>query len=121
MAGFESHDAGFSQDDEWRLWREAIERRRRKQHQATPRAGYLVELSGEPISLDYVEFRLLDFLSAHPYKAFSRRQIAEAISSPEFPVTEATLDGHVMTLRDKLGLFSDYVQTVPYIGYRFKE
>jgi hypothetical protein len=23
-------------------------------------------------------------------------------------------------LRDKLGFFADYIQTVPYIGYRFK-
>ena len=35
-------------------------------------------------------------------------------------VTEQTLDQHVQTLRQKLGLFSDYVQSVPYVGYRFK-
>ena len=51
----------------------------------------------------------------------SVRYRVDAITSEDCSVTEETLDRHVMTLRDKLGLFSDYVQTVPYIGYRFKE
>jgi DNA-binding response OmpR family regulator len=121
MGGYESREAGFSDEDEIRFWRETHQRLRRVQQQATPRAGYLVELSGHPISLDYVEFCLLQFLSAHPYKAFTRSQIAEAITSDEFPVSAETLDAHVTSLRDKLGLFSDYIQSVPYIGYRFKE
>ena len=121
MAGYESHEAGFSDEDEIRFWREEVQRRRRENRRVTPRPGFLVELSGQAIPLDYVEYRLLEFLSARPYKAFTRRQIAEAITSAEFPVTEATLDGYVMSLREKLGLFSDYVQTVPYVGYRFKE
>lgn len=121
MAGFESHEAGAFDENEIRQWREQVRRKRRQQQVATPRAGYLVELSGQAISLDYIEFQLLNFLSAHPYKAFTRRQIAAAITSPEHPVSEETLDEHVMTLREKLGLFSDYVQSVPYVGYRFKE
>ncbi len=36
------------------------------------------------------------------------------------PVTEETLDEHITALRDQLGVFYDYVQTVPHIGYRFK-
>ncbi len=121
MAGDDSYEAGFSDEEEIRSWREERQRHRRKDRRVTPRAGYLIELSGEPISLDLVEYRLLQFLSSHPYKAFTRRRIASAITSEDFLVTEETLDRHVMSLRDKLGLFSDYVQTVPYIGYRFKE
>jgi DNA-binding winged helix-turn-helix (wHTH) protein len=30
------------------------------------------------------------------------------------------LDQHITALRDQLGFFRDYVQTVPYMGYRFK-
>lgn len=98
-------------------------RRRASIHdeQVTPRAGYLVELSGEPITLEYIEFRILRFLAAKPYHAYTPRQIVEAVTTEEYPVTEAELSGHVQSLRAKLGLFSDYVQSVPYIGYRFKE
>ena len=35
-------------------------------------------------------------------------------------MTEQALDEHIASLREKLGLFSDYVQSVPYVGYRFK-
>lgn len=87
---------------------------------ATPRAGYLVEISGQPINLDFVEFRILMFLSRSPYRAFTRKQIVAAVSTEAQPVTEEQLGGHINSLRGKLGLFSDYVQTVPYIGYRFK-
>jgi DNA-binding response OmpR family regulator len=31
------------------------------------------------------------------------------------------IDVHVTTLREKLGEFSDYIQSVPGFGYRFKE
>jgi DNA-binding response OmpR family regulator len=120
-SGFESYEAGDGHEEGVRSRREHLERRRRKDDRVTPRAGYLVELLGEAIPLELVEFRLLDFLSSQPYKAFTRRQIAEAISSPESRVSEDMIDGYVMSLRDKLGLFSDYVQSVPYVGYRFKE
>ena len=82
---------------------------------------YLVKLGRVPIRLDAIEFRLLSFLAATPYRAYSRRRIADAVNTELQPVVEEQVDGHVTTLRAKLGFFRDYVQTVPYIGYRFKE
>jgi len=121
MSGSESHEAGFYGREDWEAVRKEVLRQRRKQEQATPRPGYLVELSGQAISLEYLEYRILQFLAARPYKAFTRRQIVDAVRTETHPVTEASLDQHIMSLREKLGLFSDYVQSVPYIGYRFKE
>ncbi|MCA9151371.1 MAG: helix-turn-helix domain-containing protein [Planctomycetales bacterium] len=117
----ESQEAGFQAEDDWGDFRKENRRQRQKREQSTPRPGYLIELSGQAISLDYLEYRILQFLSDRPYKAFTKRQIVAAVNSPQHPVTEETLDRHVMTLREKLGLFSDYVQSVPYVGYRFKE
>ena len=77
-------------------------------------------LGREPIPLSVVEFRIIRFLSSKPYKAFTRDRIVKAVHTEQSPVTDSTLDQHVRSLRDKLGLFSDYIQTVPYIGYRFK-
>lgn len=120
--GFDFYEAGKWQEEEsYRAGREHVQRRRRKDERITPRAGYLVELAGEAIALEPVEYRLLTFLAAHPYKPFTRRQIAEAISAADVPVSEEKIDGYVTSLREKLGLFSDYVQSVPYVGYRFKE
>jgi hypothetical protein len=83
-------------------------------------ASYRLALGQEPIQLGNVEFRILLFLASRPYYAFTRRSIADAVSSPQNPVVEDTVDLHVASLLDQLGTFHDYVQSVPYIGYRFK-
>jgi DNA-binding response OmpR family regulator len=82
--------------------------------------SYLAKLGLGTIRLAPVEFRILQFLAARPYHAFSRRRIAEAASTADQPVTEATLGRYIRSLRDQLGFYSDYIQRVPYIGYRFK-
>ncbi len=97
------------------------EQLKQQQESVHPRGTYLVELSGEPIPLETIEFRILMFLSAKPYRAFTRDQIAKAVRSEHHPVTAQSLDGFIRTLRDKLGIMSDYIQSVPYVGYRFKE
>ena len=82
--------------------------------------SYRVKRGHEPISLDDIEYRILKFLSSKPYHAFTPRRIAQAVTTDRLPVTEESLRGHITSLRAKLGFFADYVQTVPYIGYRFK-
>lgn len=74
----------------------------------------------EPIELGNVEFRILLFLASRPYHPFTRETIAAAVASDFQPVTADDIDAHVSQLRDQLGVFHDYVQSVPYIGYRFK-
>lgn len=83
--------------------------------------SYRFALGQEPIQLGTVEFRILLFLASRPYYAFKTRAIAEAVSSEQEPVTEDSVAEYISSLRDQLGVFYDYVQTVPHIGYRFKE
>jgi DNA-binding response OmpR family regulator len=83
-------------------------------------SSYRLALGKEVIQLGIVEFRILLFLASRPYHAFSRRSIADAVGSEQDPVREETVDRHVASLLDQLGVFHDYVQSVPYIGYRFK-
>ena len=87
---------------------------------AAGRFSYRMKLGRETIWLDPVEYRILRFLAARPYHAYTRRRIADAVSTDRHPVLEEAVDRHVATLRDKLGFFWNYIQTVPYIGYRFK-
>jgi DNA-binding response OmpR family regulator len=82
--------------------------------------SYRLALGQEAIQLGIVEFRILLFLANRPYHAFTRRSIAEAVSSERNPVVEDTVDQRIASLLDQLGAFHDYVQAVPYIGYRFK-
>ncbi len=103
-----------------------LRQRRIRQHSAkrdlggSSRFSYEHKLGRKTIHLDPIAFRLLSFLAARPYRAYTRRRLAQAISTPRHPVAEETLDRHVSRLRHALGFFGDYIQTVPYIGYRFK-
>ena len=72
------------------------------------------------LKLSVVEYRILRFLAASPNRAFTPRRIAEAVSTKGFDVTAETLGSYIHSLRGQLGFFSDYIQSVPYIGYRFK-
>ena len=115
------HESFDKKNNERALEREQDERRRREVEDApqhVPR--YLFRIGREPVSLDLVEYRIVQFLSRKQYKAFKREQIIQAVTSDEAPLNESNLDQYVRSLRSKLGLFSDYIQTVPYIGFRFK-
>jgi DNA-binding response OmpR family regulator len=73
---------------------------------------YRLGLGQEAIQLGIVEFRILLFLAHRPYHAFTRRSIAEAVSSERNPAGEDTVDQHVASLLDQLGVFHDYVQAI---------
>jgi DNA-binding response OmpR family regulator len=72
------------------------------------------------LRLNLVEYRILRFLASRPNRAFSGRRIAAAVSTKLHPVTVPALGRYIRSLRAQLGFFSDYIQTVPFIGYRFK-
>jgi DNA-binding response OmpR family regulator len=82
--------------------------------------SYRLALGQEIIQLGIVEFRILLFLASRPYHAFTRRSIADAVGTDQNPIVEDTVDRHVASLLGQLGVFHDYIQSVPYIGYRFK-
>ncbi len=122
MGGFDSQHS----DDDWYAL-PAVERaRKRKSRRAAfdlqrDLMPYQIVLSGKPIRLEQVEYRLLVFLAKRPYYAFSVRQILQGIQAEDEPeMTEKSLRDLVRSLRDKLGFFWDFVQAVPGGGYRFK-
>jgi len=100
--------------------REAARRKGQVDEQQPPPPFYRVALGLEPFRLGEVEFRILMLLASQPYLPFSAQSIAAAVTTERVPVSEDTLDQHIASLREQLGFFRDYVQTVPYMGYRFK-
>ena len=76
---------------------------------------------GRLINLRGVEYRLLEFLMAHPGRTFNRTQLLVRIWGADSEVDERTVDVNVQRLRK---LLSDsgcesYLQTVRGFGYRF--
>ena len=99
-----------------------VQRRRfRSEEDTVDPWSYWAKRGEGTLRLTPIEYRILRFLASRPNQALSRRRIAEAVSTAGLPVTVDMLGRYIHSLRGQLGFFSDYIQSVPYIGYRFKE
>ncbi len=80
-----------------------------------------VTVNNQPVDLTYTEFRILHLLARRPGWVFARAQIVEAVRGEEYPVTDRSVDVHMVSLRRKLGDAGRYVETVRGVGYRFRD
>lgn len=80
-----------------------------------------VLLKDQPIELTNTEFKVLQLLATNPGRVFSRYQIVEAVKGTNHCVTDRSVDVVIVGLRKRFGEFSDYIETVRGVGYRFKE
>lgn len=73
---------------------------------------------GQPVVLTVTEFGLLDALSEHPGKVYTRGELVERAYRFDNHVTERTIDTHVKRIRKKFGGGSQPIETVFGLGYR---
>jgi len=76
---------------------------------------------GKRVELTHTEFRILHLLARRPGWVFTRYQIVDAVRGEDYPVTDRSVDVHIVNLRKKLGACGQYVETVRGVGYRFKD
>lgn len=84
-------------------------------------AAHEVRCDGFRVSLTRTEFDLLVILSARPHKAWSRRELLDAVWDPSWVGDERVVDVHIGHLRHKLKAAAqgtDFVETVRGVGYR---
>ena|ERR1035437_10025808 len=81
---------------------------------------YSVLLDGKPIILPKKEFEILAYLAGNPGKVFPRSRILNDIWGMDIFVVERTIDVHVRKIREKLDEYSDLIETIKGVGYRFK-
>ncbi len=82
--------------------------------------GHKASLHGEEIPLTATEFKLLVELVKSRGKVQTRDQLLDKVWGYHFEGYARTVDTHVRRLRQKLGAYSDWVETVRGVGYRFK-
>ena len=83
------------------------------------RHAYQARVDGAVLALSFREFELLAFLTEHPGRVFSRRQLVSSVWDGA-AVGARTVDVHVRRLRMKLGRHADRITTVRNVGYRFE-
>lgn len=80
-----------------------------------------VSFKNHAIVLTSIEFAMLEFLSRHPGRVFSREQILDSVWQEGKFIVDRAVDVHIRGLRKKLGSACEYIETVRGVGYRFKE
>jgi two-component system phosphate regulon response regulator PhoB len=78
------------------------------------------QVDGRPVILTSTEFRILELLARHPGRVFSRDQIVDTARGENYPVTDRSVDVHIVSLRKKLGPYGRLIATVRGVGYRFR-
>jgi Transcriptional regulatory protein, C terminal len=86
---------------------------------AVDRHAYRASVDGRVLGLSFREFELLAFLTEHPGRVFSRRQLVSSVWDGA-AVGARTVDVHVRRLRMKLGSAANRITTVRNVGYRFE-
>jgi two-component system phosphate regulon response regulator PhoB len=76
-------------------------------------------LAGKPVEVTATEFKLLRLLIDAEGNPVDRETILREAWGYSDTTLSRTLDTHVKRLRDKLGRFSECVQTVRGVGYKF--
>lgn len=83
--------------------------------------AHRAEAQGQELPLTATEFKLLAELFRSQGRVQTRDQLLNTVWGYEFEGYARTVDTHVRRLRQKLGPFSDFIETVRGVGYRFKE
>lgn len=79
---------------------------------------HTVSIGEEEVLLTFKEFELLKLLLENKGLVLTRDRILETIWGYDFDGETRTVDVHVRTLRSKLGISGDIVETVRGIGYK---
>jgi two-component system, OmpR family, phosphate regulon response regulator PhoB len=77
-------------------------------------------IDGEEIILTATEFKLLVELIRSRGKVLTRDQLLDKVWGYQFEGYARTVDTHIRRLRQKLGKYSQWVETVRGVGYRLR-
>ena len=76
-------------------------------------------IKGKPVDLANLEFRIMSVLMERPGVVISREQLVPAVWGDGSFVSKAALNMQIKSLREKLGKYRDYLETVRGTGFRF--
>jgi two-component system phosphate regulon response regulator PhoB len=82
--------------------------------------AHKLTIDAQDIPLTALEFKLLSELIRNLGKVQTRDQLLDKVWAYQFDGYARTVDTHVRRLRQKLGAYSDWVETVRGVGYRFR-
>lgn len=84
------------------------------------RQKYIILVDGSEKVFPKKEFEMLYYLANNPGRVFSRDTLLKDVWGNDVYVVDRTIDVHIRKIREKLGQYSDLIETIKGVGYRFK-
>ncbi len=81
---------------------------------------HIVTADGKRILLTFKEFEMLRLFLLHPGIVYTREQLLNEIWETGYYGETRTVDMHIRTLRQKLGVYGGMIETVRGVGYRLE-
>jgi two-component system alkaline phosphatase synthesis response regulator PhoP len=83
-------------------------------------SSYTASIGKKKLVLPRKEFETLVYLLRNKGRVLSRESILNAVWGENIHVVDRTVDVHIRKIREKLDAYADLIETVPGVGYRFK-
>lgn len=85
---------------------------------------YRAALNGHDLQLTAAEFRLLNYLAAHPGRVYNRQQLLNNIYPDERALNDRAIDNYIKNLRKKISVVRndcELIHSVYGVGYKFEK
>ncbi len=83
-------------------------------------AEHTVTVGGESVELTHKEFQLLTLFMKNKNIVFNREKLMNEVWGSDYMGESRTVDMHIKTLRQKLGIAGGQIKTVIGVGYRLE-
>jgi two-component system alkaline phosphatase synthesis response regulator PhoP len=83
--------------------------------------NYSVTVAKKELAFPKKEFETLVYLMRNRGRVITRQSLLDAIWGENVYVVDRTVDVHIRKIREKLGKYGDYIETVKGVGYRFRD
>jgi two-component system phosphate regulon response regulator PhoB len=80
-----------------------------------------VGVDGAELGLRPLEYKLLAIFVEHPGRVFSRTELLSEVWGISPETNTRTVDTHIRRLRERLGAYSEAIETVHGFGYRLRD
>lgn len=82
---------------------------------------HIVRIDGKEVFFPRKEFQILVYLTTHIGVVVNRETLLNAVWGSDVYVVDRTVDVHIRKIREKLGKYADFIETIKGVGYRMRE
>lgn len=82
---------------------------------------HIVRVNNKEIFFPKKEFEVLLYLTQHSGQVVNRETLLNIVWGTDVQVVDRTIDVHIRKIREKLGRYANYIETIKGVGYRMRE